>query len=77
MLGMTAGKRRRGWQRMRWLKSSIDSTDMNLSKLWKMVEKEMATHSSILTWEIPQTEVPGRLESIGLQRLGQDCVTEQ
>ena len=57
--------------------SSIDSTDMNLSKLWKTVEKEMATHSSILTWEIPQTEAPGRLESIGLQRLGQDCVTEQ
>ena len=57
--------------------SSIDSTDMNLSKLWKTVEKEMATHSSILTWEIPQTVAPGRLESIGLQRLGQDCVTEQ
>ena len=57
--------------------SSIDSTDMNLSKLWKTVEKEMATHSSIHTWEIPQTVAPGRLESIGLQRLGQDCVTEQ
>ena len=57
--------------------SSIDSTDMNLSKLWKTVEKEMATHSSILTWEIPQTVASGRLESIGLQRLGQDCVTEQ
>ena len=46
---------------MRWLDSSIDSTDMNLSKLWKMAEKEMATHSSVLTWEIPQTEEPGRL----------------
>jgi len=46
---------------MRWLDSSIDPTDMNLSKLWKMVEKEMATNSSIPTWEIPQTEEPGRL----------------
>ena len=32
------------------------------------LEEEMATHSSILTWEIPRTEVPGGLESMGLQR---------
>ena len=32
-------------------------------------EKEMATHSSILDWEIPQTEGPGRLQSTGLQEL--------
>ena len=31
-------------------------------------EKEMATHSSIFAWEIPWTEEPGRLQSIGLQR---------
>ena len=30
------------------------------------VEKEMATHSSILAWEIPQTEEPVRLQSMGL-----------
>ena len=34
------------------------------------LEKEMATHSSILAWEIPWTEEPGRLWSMGLQRLG-------
>ena len=34
------------------------------------LEKEMATHSSILAWEIPWTEEPGRLESRGLQRVG-------
>ena len=31
------------------------------------LEKEMATHSSILAWNIPQTEEPGRLQSIGSQ----------
>ena len=32
------------------------------------LEKEMATHSSILAWEIPWTEEPGRLQSMGLQK---------
>ena len=36
------------------------------------LEKEMATHSSILTWRIPWTEEPGRLQSTGLQRVGHD-----
>ena len=36
------------------------------------LEKEMATHSSILAWEIPWTEEPGRLQSMGLQRVGHD-----
>ena len=39
------------------------------------LEKGMATHSSILVWRIPWTEEPGRLQSIGLQRVGHDCVT--
>ena len=34
--------------------------------------KEMATHSSILAWKIPWTEVPGRLQSMGWQRVGHD-----
>ena len=33
------------------------------------LEKEVTTHSSILAWEIPQTEEPGRLQSMGLQRV--------
>ena len=36
------------------------------------LEKGMATHSSILAWEIPRTEEPGRLQSMALQRVGQD-----
>ena len=34
------------------------------------LEKEMATHSSILTWRIPWTEEPGGLQSMGSQRVG-------
>ena len=36
------------------------------------LEKEMATHSSILAWRIPWTEEPGRLQSTGSQRVGHD-----
>ena len=37
-----------------------------------LLEKEMATHSSILAWKIPWTEVPDRLQSMGSQRVGDD-----
>ena len=36
------------------------------------LEKEMATHSSILAWRIPWTEEPGGLQSMGSQRVGHD-----
>ena len=36
------------------------------------LQKEMATHSSILAWRIPWTEEPGGLQSTGLQRVGND-----
>ena len=37
------------------------------------LEEEMTTHSNILAWRIPQTEEPGGLQAMGLQRIGHDC----
>ena len=39
------------------------------------LEEGMATHSSILAWEVPWPEEPGRLQTRGLQRVGHDIVT--
>ena len=41
------------------------------------LKKEMATHSSVLAWEIPWTEEPGGLQSMGSPRVGHDLVTKQ
>ena len=43
------------------------------SLVWEdPLEKEMATHSSIIDWKISWTEEPGELQSMGLQRVGHD-----
>ena len=47
MLGRIVGKRRRGWQRMRWLDSIADSMYMNLSKLREIVKDREAWHSVV------------------------------
>ena len=47
MLGKIEGKRRRGWQRIRWLDSITDSVDMNLSKLWEIVEDRGVWYAAV------------------------------
>ena len=57
-------------------------TVKNLPAMWETqvqtlgqedpLEKEMATHSSTLAWKIPWTEEPGRLQTMGSQRVGHD-----
>ena len=47
-----------------------DSDSISASE--DLLQKEMATHSSILAWRIPWTEEPGGLQSMGLQRVGHD-----
>ena len=54
---------------------------MQETRIWSLgqkdpLEKEMATHSSILAWKIPWTEEPGGLQSMGSRRVGHDIVTK-
>ena len=53
-------------------KSACSAGDLSSIPGENPLEKEMATHSIILAWEIPWTEEPGGLQSMGSQRVGHD-----
>ena len=57
--------------------SAMQETQVQSLSQENSLEKEMATHSSILAWEIPWTEEPGRLQFMGSQRVGHDLSTKQ
>ena len=51
---------------------AVQETRVQSSSWEDLLEKGMATHSSILAWRIPRTKEPGGLQSIGLQRVRRD-----
>ena len=62
MLGKIEGRKRKGWQRLRWLDGIIDSRGMSLGKLWEMVKDRGAWHAAVHRAAKTQTQLSNSSE---------------
>ena len=75
MLGKTEGKRRKGWQRIRWLDGIIDSMDMNVSKLGEIAEDRAAWYATVHGVSKSRPHVATEQESSQVSLLSPEVLT--
>ena len=65
ILGKIEGRKRRGWQRMRWLDDITDSVDLSLSKLWEIAKDRQGWHAAVHGAEKNQIWLSDRTTTVG------------